>query len=144
MQFEFNIVIHSGIEGKPCESSLRIGFAAVCHCRLTDFAFLEPPDCFSKGFLQSGVVGEACDLAGGWQFGAKFLVKLGVQFLVTFLGLFCRDIQSSKLKPAKAAARHSHGGFVKQNWQKFRENFMTGFCRGDPLQDCFGRCCRRF
>ena len=44
--------------------------------------------------------------------------------------MFCWGIQSKKTS-AKSSAQKSHRS-AQQNWRKFRKNFMTRFCRGEP------------
>ena len=51
---------------------------------------------FSKGFLQSEVLGEVSVLEGGGQLGAKFFAKFAAKFFTKFSAFFCLDIQSKK------------------------------------------------
>ena len=87
---------------------------------------------FSKGFLQSEVLGEVSFLEGGSS-GRSFPRSLPRSFPRSFRPCFAGTFRA-KNTSAKTSALNSHGP-AQQNWRNFREKLHDEVLQGDPRQE---------
>ena len=90
---------------------------------------------FSKGFLQSEVLGEVSVLEGVSS-GRSFLRSLRRSFPRSFWACFAGTFRPKKTS-AKTSALNSHES-AQQNWRNFSEKLHDEVLQGDPRQDIAG------